>query len=85
VDNVADRKEDMSQRGRLRVILQDDGDVVICTQGMDRGLRQPGSPVEFCTPMGGGGKSPHTHKALIALFRAMQLDNEENPTPEGDG
>jgi hypothetical protein len=59
------------------------GEDVNCTQGMDRGLVQPGSAVEFCTTMGGGGRSPHTHMALIALFRAMQLDNEENPIEDG--
>jgi len=34
------------------------------------------SSVEFCTS---GGRSPHTHRALVALMDAIRKDNEERP------
>ncbi|RTL42961.1 MAG: hypothetical protein EKK53_11200 [Burkholderiales bacterium] len=73
----AERFEDMSQRGRLRVIQQDDGDMIVYV------IEDPNSPnggasagVEFCTS---GGKSPKTRAALLALMVAMGEENAERP------
>lgn len=73
----AERFEDMSQRGRLRVLQQDDGDMVVSV------IEDPNSPmggamarVEFCTS---GGKSPKTLAALRNLMLAMAEDNADKP------
>jgi hypothetical protein len=73
----AERFEDMSQRGRLRVVQQDDGDMVV---GI---VEDPAGPnggvmvgVEFCTS---GGKSPKTLTALRRLMQAMAEDNADRP------
>jgi len=76
---VVERIEDMSSRGRLRLIQQDDGDIIVAVQSMENGLLQPGDSVEFCAGFGGGGKSPHTMAALFKLMEAMKLDNNESP------
>lgn len=73
------RLEDMSQRGYLRLILEDDGDIVICTSGMRADRVLPGSAVEFCTVGTGGGKSPKVRAALLALMCAIEQDNAEHP------
>lgn len=78
----AERFEDMSPRGRLRVIQQDDGDMIVCviedpnSQGCCAGLS---ASVEFCTS---GGKSRRTREALRALMHAMAEDNAD---PYGAG
>ena len=73
----AERFEDMSQRGRLRVLQQDDGDMLITViedPNSSRGGEMAG--VEFCTS---GGKSPKTLAALRALMLAMAEDNADRP------
>jgi hypothetical protein len=63
----AERREDMSPRGRLRLHAQDDGDMcvmVIEDDGTSAGI-------EFCNS---GGHSPRTLQALRNLSRAMQDD-----------
>ncbi len=75
----AERLEDMSPRGRLRLIRQDDGDIVVAVQSERDGMLQPGDSVEFCTIGTGGGRSRHTHAALLALMEAMRRDNAEEP------
>lgn len=78
---VVERFEDMSQRGRLKLIRQPDGDVIIAAipdPDQKNCLNVLGSMVEFCTPCSGGGQSPNTLKALRALFEAMLKDNQEN-------
>jgi uncharacterized protein (DUF849 family) len=77
---VVERIEDMSRRGRLRLIQQDDGDIIVAVQSMHDGLLEPGDSVEFCTGFGGGGKSPHTFNALHALMEAIRKDNLEHPS-----
>jgi len=69
---TAERREDMSPDGALRIHLADDGDVLVVCEAEGRTGR-----VEFCNCGPGGGKSPRTHKALIALFEAMKQDNED--------
>ena len=76
---MAERFEDMSQRGRLQVLQQDDGDVIV-TVIEDMDSRGPcaglGASVEFCTS---GGKSPKTLAALRALMQAIADENAERP------
>ena len=73
----AERFEDMGQRGRLRVLQQDDGDMLVAVvedpEG-DHGGIMVG--VEFCTS---GGKSPKTLEALRNLMQAMAEDNADRP------
>jgi hypothetical protein len=76
---IAERFEDMSPRGRLRVLQQDDGDMIVCViEDMESGTSCAGlsASVEFCTS---GGKSPKTLAALRALMQAMADENESNP------
>lgn len=74
---VTTRKEDMSVRGMLRLIKQDDGDIIIAVHKQTHdGLRSGGESVEFCSS---GGHSPNTRAALYALFDAMEKDNAEYP------
>lgn len=76
---IVDRIEDMSVRGRLRLIQQDDGDIIVAVQPEQDGLIQGGDSVEFCVPGAGGGRSTHTLAALRALMDAMERDNLERP------
>lgn len=77
----AERFEDMSQRGRLRIWQQEDGDMIveIVPDPNRREIVRFGNPahVEFCQPGFGGGKSPRTVEALRALMRAMADDNAD--------
>lgn len=69
------RNEDMSPKGKLHLYIQDDGDIVVrIVPDMDVGSIDS---VEFCEPINGGGRSKHTHKALLDLFKAIEKDNEE--------
>lgn len=73
---AVERLEDMSRVGRLRLLIQDDGDIIVAVNSQtDDGLISNGDHVEFCTS---GGRSPHTLSALRDLFKAMELDNIEN-------
>lgn len=69
------RLEDMSKTGRLELFLQEDGDVCVVTHSPNDYF----NGIEFCTIGMGGGKSPHTLKALKNLMVAMEKDNLENP------
>lgn len=74
---LAERFEDMSVRGRLRVIQQDDGDMIVAI--IPDPIEEPDSPglsVEFCTS---GGKSPKVLLALRELMKAIIEQNRENP------
>lgn len=76
---IAERFEDMSRRGRLRVLQQDDGDMIVCViEDMESGGCCAGlsASVEFCTS---GGKSPKTLAALRALMLAMAEENAADP------
>jgi len=76
---IVARLEDMSRRWRLRLIRQDDGDIIVAVQSEEDGLLQPGNSVEFCAIGTGGGRSRHTHAALLSLIEAMERDNAEEP------
>lgn len=73
----AERFEDMSPRGRLQVLQQDDGDMLVAivedSEGEYGGIMVG---VEFCTS---GGKSPKTLAALRNLMQAMAEDNADRP------
>jgi hypothetical protein len=74
---LVERLEDMSPDGRLRLIRQSDGDiiVVVIPPSKDGYLDSSAIPVsaEFCTH-GGGGQSPRTLQALYTLYEAMEQD-----------
>lgn len=69
---MAERLEDMSPDGALRVHLTAEGDIIVACESQGESAQ-----VEFCNCGPGGGKSPRTHQALVALFEAMKLDNED--------
>ena len=79
------RYEDMSPKGYLRLIEEPDGDLIISivSDPEEIQLSALGISCQFCMPIFGGGKSPHTRKALLALFEAMELDNKENSQDRG--
>ena len=72
------RVEDMSNNGFVSLLIEDDGDVIIT-------VMEPGKPpfdggmvsAQFCTVGHGGGRSPNTRNALLALCHAIKRDNEE--------
>lgn len=70
------RLEDMSPDGLLSVYMQDDGDM--CLMIAQSQPYPATATLEFCSPGSGGGKSPATHKALMALAYAMEQDNNDN-------
>lgn len=74
------RKEDMSPRGRLRLLKEEDGD--ICVTVIDK-LGNV-ADVQFCMPGMGGGKSSKTLAALNALAMAMIEDNLADPSRAAD-
>lgn len=83
--NVVTRAEDMSPDGRLRVWQQEDGDLIVEVVP-ESAKQEPSASVEFCTVGSGGGRSPHTRKALMALMEAIRRDNAETPiNHSGDG
>lgn len=76
---MAERFEDMSPRGRLRILQQDDGDMIVCViedPDSRSGCAGLMASVEFCTS---GGQSPKTRTALLALMEAMAAENAERP------
>ena len=75
---IVERFEDMSPTGRLKLIRQDDGDIIIAIiPDPDNAQRSyVDKQVEFCTH-GGGGQSPKTLSALYALMDAIEQDNTE--------
>jgi hypothetical protein len=78
------RKEDMSIRGQLRILLDEEGDIHVAVYEDDgEGIIYNSASVEFCSGLG-GGQSRHTREALYNLMEAMQLDNQEYPFRAGD-
>lgn len=67
------RYEDMSPKGKLTVMVQSDGDVILHI------LQDDGqsADIEFCAPGAGGGGSSRTWRALQAVHEAMREDNED--------
>jgi len=72
------RLEDMSAIGRLHLLLDADGDVIVHIQQQgDDGLIGDCADIEFCTIGNGGGGSPKTYAALRQLMEAMAEDNAD--------
>lgn len=69
------RYGDMSQQAHLRVGIDNENDVYVSVWD-----ERAGASVEFCVPGSGGGKSPRTREALIALMVAIEQDNAECPS-----
>lgn len=76
-DRIVERKESMSPDGRLRLIIQDDGDVIVTVLESDPMGSGSFASVEFCTPFSGGGGSSRTWDALRELALAMAEDNRD--------
>ena len=86
LDTCVSRKEDMSPDGELHLLKQPDGDIVVVveTYTNDFGNREEypiRAQVEFCSPGGGGGRSPMVLNALRLLFDIMSLENKTDPNP----
>jgi hypothetical protein len=73
-----ERFEDMSPLGRLRVIMQEDGDAIVSVIE-DPNEHRLCPSVEFCTSFGGGGQSPKVRAAIIALAMAIKEENQTRP------
>lgn len=63
--------------GRLVLVIEDDGDVVLSIQPPAKGQGH----FEFCTGMG-GGRSPRVLRALKDLAAAMREENTEGRHPD---
>lgn len=74
---MVSRNEDMSPIGKLVLYRQEDGDVIVVVSGDPDNMYD--NSVEFCSVGSGGGRSPHTLKALYWLMDAMVKDNTERP------
>lgn len=76
---TVDRREDMSPNGYMRLLMEQDGDIVVwIAEGEDDGSPcRTFAQVQFTAPWGGGGRSPKTHAALRELMRAMAEDNRD--------
>lgn len=73
---LTERLEDMSSRGFLRLMKEDDGDIIISVgECSGDGIVDPVASVQFCTVGSGGGASPRVRAALIQLMGAMAEDN----------
>ena len=68
------RYADMGVDQLICLALDDDNDVCVSVSN-----RHSVSNIEFCVPFSGGGKSPKTRLALIALMVAMESDNANDP------
>lgn len=71
------RMDDMHSDGVLRVMLDNDGDVCVFVGASGQGGEWESGSIEFCAPGSGGGRSPRTREALIALMVAIEADNAE--------
>lgn len=70
---LVERLEDMSPNGKLRLLVQRDGDVIVSVVQNDGQIVD----IEFCAPGAGGGGSPRTWRALRQLVIAMCDDNAD--------
>jgi len=78
-NKLVTRLEDMSPTGRLNLMMQPDGDILIQILE-DDGYGEIGNiaAIEFCAIGTGGGQSPRTLKALVNLMIAMKEDNNDS-------
>lgn len=73
------RNEDMSRNGKLVVIQQEYGDMIVAIHPDPDADFMARFSVEFCVVGSGGGRSPKTIKALRSLMIAMEEDNQDRP------
>lgn len=73
------RMDDMHNDGVLRVMIDNDGDVCVFVGASGQGGEWESGSIEFCAPGSGGGRSPRTREALIALMVAIEADNAAAP------
>lgn len=73
------RMGDMAPPGKshIQVGFDDDNDVCVAIWDAEHGDCQLAG-IEFCTGVG-GGKSPKTRAALVALMAAIEADNADCP------
>lgn len=84
ITRQSSRFEDMSPRGHLVLMQQEDGDIILTIRP------DPDDPpvsiwsvsCEFCT-MPGGGQSPKVLAALRRLMDAIDEENAERPQTRG--
>jgi hypothetical protein len=75
---MVERREDMSPSGRLRLIMETDGDIIVSIAAGDHsGGIKSFADVQFTVPFIGGGGSQRTYRALRELMRAMAQDNAD--------
>lgn len=74
-----ERAGDMDPNGFLRVLVEEDGDVIVAVCGTGLSDERRVTSTQFCTIGAGGGRSPTVLRALRDLIRAIQLDNLERP------
>lgn len=74
------RMGDMAPPGRSHMTVGFDADSDVCVSIWDQEHAQHGAlaGIEFCTSFG-GGRSPRTRDALVALMVAMEADNAACP------
>lgn len=79
-DRSVGRMGDMAPPGRSHMTVMFDADSDVCVSIWDQEHAQHGAlaGIEFCTSFG-GGRSPRTRDALVALMVAMEADNAECP------
>jgi hypothetical protein len=70
------RKGDMGEGTRLQLVKEDDGDVIVSVYPVN-GAPNDECEIQFCSPGSGGGKSPETWKALLALMAAINKDSAD--------
>lgn len=74
---VVARRGDMGEGRKLQLLRESDGDIIVSV--LPESHRFTEDSVQFCTPFMGGGSSPKTHAALVALFEAMHEDQVGRP------
>lgn len=74
-----ERFEDMSPDGKLSILIEDDGDVIVTIFEPDSMTHEAFmASAQFCT-YSGGGQSPKVRDALLQLALAIKEENENSP------
>lgn len=73
VGRQTERIGDMGEGLKLQLFREDDGDIIVSVLPEKHKVAMDGG-VQFCTPFSGGGRSQHTHAALVQLMVAMEKD-----------
>lgn len=72
------RYEDMSPTGRLAVMIEEDGDVIVTVIPDSKAFNSFTKSAQFCTFIG-GGRSPAVREAILKLAQAILQENLDNP------